>query len=40
MDSINLSEKLDTFTDTWTPKIVANIDNFQVYVAKLEGDFI
>ena len=40
MDAINLHQKLGTFSDTWTPKIVANINNFQVYVAKLEGDFI
>jgi len=40
MDAINLHKKLSTFSETWTPKIVANINDFQVYVAKLEGDFI
>ncbi|WP_417463640.1 cupin domain-containing protein [Kordiimonas sp.] len=40
MEAINLKEKLDLFSDTWTPKIVGNVDDNHVYLAKLEGDFI
>jgi mannose-6-phosphate isomerase-like protein (cupin superfamily) len=40
MDVINIKEKLGLFTETWTPKIIANVDNHMVYLAKLDGDFI
>lgn len=40
MDAINLKDKLSKFSETWTPKVIATIDDFQVYVAKLEGDFV
>lgn len=40
MKAINLQEKLGLFSDQWTPKIVANVDNNHVYLAKLEGEFI
>lgn len=40
MEAINLKDKLSRFNETWTPKIIANINDFQVYVAKLEGDFV
>lgn len=40
MEAINLKEKLGLFSDTWTPKIVGNVDDNHVYLAKLEGDFI
>lgn len=37
---INLSEKLSQFTDQWSPKIVAQIDDYQFKLAKLQGDFV
>ncbi len=40
MDVINIKQKLGLFSDTWTPKIISNVDGHQVYLAKLEGDFI
>ncbi len=40
MDVINLKEKLGLFKDTWTPKVISKVDGHQVYLAKLEGDFI
>jgi len=40
MQAINLKQKLELFTDQWTPKIIANVDDNHIYVAKLEGDFI
>ena len=40
MKPINLAEKFGLFTDQWTPKVIGNIDNFQVYLSKLEGDFV
>jgi len=40
MDKINLSEKLAAFTDTWSPKIVGELNGQYVKLAKLEGEFI
>jgi len=40
MNVINLKEKLELFSDTWTPKVISHVDGHQVYLAKLDGDFI
>ena len=37
---INLKEKLSTFTDHWKPKIVGELNNQHVKIAKFKGDFI
>ena len=38
--SINLSQKLSLFADQWSPKIIAQIDEYQFKLAKLQGDFV
>lgn len=38
--SINLSDKLSQFADTWSPKVVAEMEGFQFKLAKLKGDFV
>jgi mannose-6-phosphate isomerase-like protein (cupin superfamily) len=38
--SINLSQKLALFTEHWSPKIVANINDYDVMVVKVKGDFV
>jgi len=40
MDKVNLAEKLAAFDETWTPKIVAELNGQHVKVAKLEGEFV
>ncbi len=40
MDKVNLAEKLSLFSEHWSPKIVATVDNYDVKVVKLEGDFV
>ena len=37
---INLSDKLSQFSDQWSPKIIAQIDDYQFKLARLEGDFV
>ena len=37
---INLANKLSLFTDQWSPKIIAQTDDYQFKLAKLEGDFV
>ncbi len=36
---ISLSQKLDLFTDTWSPKVIGELNAQQVKLAKLEGAF-
>ena len=39
MDVVNLQQKLDSFTETWNPKVVGALNGQYVKVAKLEGEF-
>ena len=38
--SINLDEKLRTFTDRWSPKIIARMNDYHFKLVKLQGEFI
>ena len=40
MEKINLKDKLSLFTEHWTPKIVGELNDQQVKLAKLKGEFI
>ena len=40
MKKINFSEKLSEFTDHWSPKVIAEMNNYQFKLVKIEGDFI
>jgi mannose-6-phosphate isomerase-like protein (cupin superfamily) len=37
---INLAEKFAQFSDQWSPKIVADLNDSQVKLAKVEGEFV
>ncbi|GAB5417240.1 MAG: cupin domain-containing protein [Crocinitomicaceae bacterium] len=37
---VNLREKLNTFSEHWSPKIVGELNNQQVKIAKFKGDFV
>jgi len=37
---INLAEKLSLFTEQWAPKIVETVDDYEVKVVKIDGDFV
>ena len=39
-ESINFSRKLRLFTEQWQPKVVAEMNDYQFKVVKLEGDFV
>lgn len=39
MDAIDLAEKLDLFTDHWSPRIVAALNGQEVKLAKFIGAF-
>lgn len=38
--SINLAQKLASFTDQWQPRVVAEMNDYQFKLVKLQGDFI
>lgn len=38
--AINLAEKLSLFSEQWSPKIIANFEDFHFKLAKLEGEFV
>ena len=40
MSSINLKEKHSLFTNHWHPHQIAVVDNMQVLLAKLKGEFV
>ena len=37
---INISEKLKKFTDYWSPRVVAEMNDYQFKLAKISGEFI
>ncbi len=37
---VNLAEKFGLFHDHWSPKIVGQVNDFHVKLAKLKGEFI
>jgi len=37
---VNLAEKLASFSETWSPKVVAELNGQLVKVARLEGEFV
>ena len=39
-ESINFNNKLSLFSEQWTPKIVAEMNDYQFKVVKIEGDFV
>lgn len=38
--AINLSEKLSKFSDYWSPRVVAEMNDYQFKLAKLQGEFV
>jgi mannose-6-phosphate isomerase-like protein (cupin superfamily) len=40
MDKITLNEKLSLFSDFWNPHVIGELNENQIKLAKLKGDFI
>ena len=38
--AINFKEKLAKFTDNWSPKIIAQMNDYHFKLVKLQGDFV
>ena len=39
-DKVNLAEKLAGFTDQWSPKIVAHLNDYDIMVVRVDGEFV
>ncbi len=39
-DVINLKQKFTLFTELWQPKIVAQMNDYHVKLARIQGDFV
>lgn len=37
---INLQDKLGRISDTWQPRVIAEMNDYQFKVVKLQGDFV
>ncbi len=40
INKVNISEKLNLFTDYWNPRIVGELNGQQVKLAKFQGEFV
>ncbi len=38
--AVNLEEKFGKFNEQWSPRVVAEMNDYQFKVAKIEGDFV
>jgi len=40
INKVNLNDKLNTFSEHWSPKIVGELNNQHVKIAKFKGEFM
>jgi mannose-6-phosphate isomerase-like protein (cupin superfamily) len=40
MDTVNLKDKFNQFSDRWSPKIIGELNDFYVQAVKLKGEFV
>ena len=39
-EALNFKEKLSLFEEQWTPKVIAEMNDYQFKIVKIKGDFI
>ncbi|SHG22920.1 Mannose-6-phosphate isomerase, cupin superfamily [Jatrophihabitans endophyticus] len=40
MDVVDLSHTFTQFAETWSPKVVARLNDYEIKVVKLDGEFV
>tara|TARA_B100001123_G_scaffold414745_1_gene514550 strand:- start:880 stop:1239 length:360 start_codon:yes stop_codon:yes gene_type:complete len=40
VSKINLRDKLQKFSDHWSPKVIAEMNDYQFKLVKIQGDFV
>jgi mannose-6-phosphate isomerase-like protein (cupin superfamily) len=38
--AVDIAEKLSLFAERWSPKVVARLNDYEIKVVKLEGEFV
>lgn len=38
--TINFADKLETISDHWSPRVIAELNDYQFKLAKLQGEFV
>ena len=38
--ALNFAEKLSLFNELWTPKLIAEMNDYQFKIVKIQGDFV
>ncbi|MGH3479602.1 MAG: cupin domain-containing protein [Jiangellaceae bacterium] len=37
---INLAERFSRFTEQWSPKVVARLNNYEIKIVRIQGEFV
>ena len=40
IDKISLTDKLATFTEQWAPKIIGRLNDYELKIVKVQGEFV
>lgn len=40
IDAINLTDKFSLITDQWDPKVIAQLNDYHIKIAKIQGEFV
>jgi mannose-6-phosphate isomerase-like protein (cupin superfamily) len=40
MEKVNIAEKFALFSDLWSPKVVGRLDDYEIKLAKIAGEFV
>lgn len=40
MKKVDIKERLEQFSDYWAPRVIARLNNYEVKLAKFEGEFV
>ena len=40
VDKINLKDKLAKFSDYWSPRVIAEMNDYQFKLVKIKGEFV
>ena len=40
MTKVNFNDKLSKFSDNWSPKVIAEMNDYQFKLAKIHGEFV
>ena len=40
MEKVNLAEKFSRFSEQWSPKVVGAVDDYEIKLVKVEGEFV